>query len=393
MCNPFSNSSIRKIETCLKKALCLNKDQAENLRRMSFFGRDFSFSINRRKKYRTFVGGIFTFLIWIFSAYYFIFLLQGYIPSSLINDVITFTTFEQKSADDVSGTLKIIFWISKLDENGKKSVLSLEDYSKYLKIGATYTNEFENKTLGKRPYKQTMDLVECEKSGDKIVEKLLRETTQVKLKGIKPKICLIPGERKYNITVNKDVEMNKMNFIYLRILHCKKTKETPECDLEERKKSKFFISYALSYRNLDLSKAGRNVTFWAKQEDMIHNYMDIAFRTFFIDPDSNKKIRMIFNHFYQVRANYDFQSLANVIKKIPIIGKIILKLLFDSQDNLIGYKLDSVIDSVMDFNHEGLGIGLNMYNMKKSYRVEFLSIIRFLSSVRKKINLIIFSRW
>lgn len=369
---------------CFKRLFCITKEREENLRRMSFFGKTFSFSLARKRKFKTFIGGVISIIIMIFFLGYIGKLSYDYVNSSLIGDVITIDSFNQKSKIDLSKILRVVFWITKLEPGKEPETLKLADFDKYFDITADYFNEFSMDENGKKrqAFHISYKLVDCKKSKDYLSKKLLNVTIISRIEKFEHKVCFEDVKKTEIVDDLDPSDLKRMNAFLVKINHCVKSEKRPNCDEEEKKKTKFFVHHLNSERKVILPEIGKEAMIWKKNGNILEDTFDSAYFSRYIK--TREEGRQIIDVHYYAETRYDitFEKIAKVIRKIPL-AKYILKVFYNHEGPIVGFESFHTITAPPDTNFGGNLIGLITDNRVVHSKVQFFSILDFLTKVKK----------
>jgi len=389
MCLCFSYSGRQKIRSCVHALCCLNSKREEKLRRMSFFGSTFTFSLDGKKKYKTCLGGLISLVVLLTFFSSLSALTLHYMNSSMIGDIIKVTSFSEKFKFKLTDEIKLVFWFTGLVD-GKVTSVPLKDVNKYFNVSSNYLNQFGDPTEKDRnvyvnPYSIKNSIVDCKdmEKIDPLVHKLIDECSMVGFKEIENKLCLKEGKKTLlNATkINQKDSKSKQNTLFFDVNLCTPSKQ-PECDANAIKNNKYFLNYVYNEKIIKIQEVGRNVTVWVKPQPMYDNDLIPVFSSHLLKDDNSRTLKVYVN-FKKVYVNYTFENLALLIRKIPIIGMIFLKIFFDYDfDNpLRGYEKLRTDSNDSDKKWGGVNLRLNSYQHKEKYLISFISPMDFMFKV------------
>lgn len=344
---------------------------------MSFFGTTFSFSLAGKQKFKTFLGGLISLVILITVGISLASMALEYMNSSMIGDVVKVSSFASKSQDDMMKNIKLIFWFSKLEVVGRPEIMKKEELKKYFDIESYYINEFSNKETGQVPIQMDLEPEEC-KNFDQRAMELIKQASMVGFQRIEPKLCLKTIKENKNIKPETDDDNKKQNMIVMNVKFCKKAQRA-DCDEDGQKKIKFFFNYLYNEKIIKIQEAGRSVTLWAKKQEMTDDDLIPVFSSHLMKDESARELKVYVNY-KQVIVDFTFESLAKLIRKIPLM-EYILRIFYDNRNKLVGFERLRTDINESDKRWGGVALRINSYSHVDSYLIQFISPLDFLFQV------------
>ena len=324
MCLCFTYKGRQKIRRCTYKLFCLNEEREEKLRKLSFFGSKFTFKVDGEDKYKTWIGGIVSILVFIFFILSIGALTLNYLHCSMISD-ITKVPLGGKLAvldEELFEVIKPVFWISEVSKDEKKSrYLNLYEAKNYLKIEAVYVNDFTGTGY-------TFDFTDCAQSNDTLAKKMIEEYPMEGVRNVSSKFCLVKTNNKLSGNKTNSLPQGlKRNYIELTFNLCVPTPDSVSCNKTLQEENYYFVNYLYNQKILKLHEAGRAVTLWADTTDIYTSSFVPVFVTELIRPSTIRSLTTS-NHFKKMTVTYTFETIARFIRMIPF-ARYPLKLFYN----------------------------------------------------------------